>query len=118
MDRSLRDYAAEERDEQYWSRRLLAFGELLAQAMIDKRSRVIEALMANPLANRLPASVRDEAEAFRRLPPDSFRAPIETLRYCHRLAQLLVTEALSDQRELFEAAGEPAHAGPRRFGKD
>ena len=86
--------------------RLLSFGEALARALIDRRIRSVETLLRHPLAGRLPSVVRDEAGAFRRLPSDSVRAPIETLRYCYRLAQLIAAEALDEeQQELFEETG-------------
>ena len=60
----------------------------LAYALLERDVPEIRRLLRTPLSARLPREVRAEAMQFTRLPEGSVRAPIETLRFSHRLHEL------------------------------
>jgi hypothetical protein len=60
----------------------------LAYSMIERETTEIRRLLRAPISAKLPLEVRAEAMQFTRLPEESVRAPIQTLRYAHRLHEL------------------------------
>ena len=60
----------------------------LAYALLERRTLEIRRLLRSPTSARLPREVRAEAMQFTRLPEESVRAPIHTLRFAHRLHEL------------------------------
>ena len=57
----------------------------LAYALLERDTAEIRRLLRGPMSIRLPLEVRAEAMQFTRLPETSIRAPIQTLRFSHRL---------------------------------
>jgi hypothetical protein len=60
----------------------------LAYSLLERDTSEIRRLLRAPLSARLPLEVRAEAMQFTRLPEQSVRAPIQTLRFAHRLHEL------------------------------
>src|SRR5438105_10147224 len=61
----------------------------LAVALLRRERTRARTLLRGRLATRLPRSVREEALAILSSPADALRAPIEALRYAHRMRELL-----------------------------
>lgn len=64
-----------------------AYVEELVGALLERDGRSIHRLLAHPLARGLPRLVREEAIGAART-PHSLRAPVQTLWFHHRIAQL------------------------------
>jgi hypothetical protein len=70
-------------------RGILLFLESLYHAVIVRDERLIRSLLARSYAMHLPREVREEALAHASLPSSSLRAPIQLLRFRHRMSQLV-----------------------------
>lgn len=60
----------------------------LAYSLLERDIPEVRRLLRAPISARLPREVRAEAMQFTRLSEASVRAPIETLRFAHRLHEL------------------------------
>lgn len=69
----------------------------LAYALLERETVEIRRLLRSPMSVRLPLEVRAEAMQFSRLPESSVRAPIQTLRFSHRLHELQTGAGAADQ---------------------
>lgn len=80
------------------------FVQELTGALLGRDRTMIETLLEDEMASRLPADVREEAHLFRTLPESSLRAPMRALLLEQRLLHLAHEETRSDpaQRELFD----------------
>ena len=68
---------------------MLAYLEMLCNALLARESWEIRRLLKHPLARVLPRRVREEAYAIARLGTSTRRAPIHTLNFYHQTVQLL-----------------------------
>ncbi|MGQ0539593.1 MAG: hypothetical protein ACT4R6_11635 [Gemmatimonadaceae bacterium] len=68
---------------------MLAYLESLCTALVARETQEVLRLLRHPLANALPADVRDEALTIARGGARTFVAPIHTLRLYHQTAHLL-----------------------------
>ena len=108
---------------------MLAYLDLLCNALLERNDIEARRLLAHPLARQLPRRVRDEALSMTRGSRDSMRAPLQTMQFRHQMAQLLLEEpdqgATAAQLELpLRLPAEPyemsptiaraAHLTPRR----
>jgi hypothetical protein len=71
-------------------------------AVASRDALRITALLRKRIAMHVPREVRDELLAFSRQPRDSHRAPVQFLRFQHRMAQLAEGQEpmMTAQREL------------------
>jgi len=86
---------------------MLSYLEELCSALLSHDATTVHRLLAQPLAQTLPRTVRDEALALSRAGPATLRAPIHTLRYYYQTLQL--TE--SDHRASSDSAESADHSG-------
>ncbi|HEX3865671.1 MAG TPA: hypothetical protein VHV78_02925 [Gemmatimonadaceae bacterium] len=102
---------------------LLQFLDYVAEldrAVIARDARIITSLLRKRTATHLPREVREELLAFSRAPRESLRAPIQFLRFGHRMTELARggERMLAAQRELpfneLEERGESADANSTR----
>jgi len=98
--------------------RFLLYLEELEHAVLERNALRITALLRKRTATHLPRAVREELLAISRAPRDSLRAPVQFLRFQHRMTQLaLGGEGLpTAQTELWADA--PASAGAARRHSD
>ena len=68
---------------------LLRLVDSLYHAVVDRDERAIRSLLSRPVAMHLPREVREEALAHASLPAASLRAPINLLRFRHRMSHLV-----------------------------
>lgn len=94
--------------------RFLLYLEELERAVLERNALRITALLRKRTATHLPRAVREELLAISRAPRDSLRAPVQFLRFQHRMTQLaLGGEGLpTAQTELWSDA--PASSGAAR----
>lgn len=71
---------------------MLAYLDLLCNALMERNDIEARRLLAHPLARQLPRRVRDEALSMTRGRRDSLRAPLQTMQFRHQMAQLLLDE--------------------------
>jgi hypothetical protein len=71
---------------------MLSYLEELCSALLSHDATAVHRLLAQPLAQKLPRVVRDEALALSRAGPTTLRAPIHTLRYYYQTLQLTESE--------------------------
>ena len=68
--------------------RFLLYLEELEHAVLERNALRITALLRKRTATHLPRAVREELLAISRAPRDSLRAPVQFLRFQHRMTQL------------------------------
>jgi hypothetical protein len=68
--------------------RFLLYLEELEHAVVERNPLRITALLRKRTATHLPRSVREELLAISRAPRESLRAPVQFLRFQHRMTQL------------------------------
>lgn len=66
-----------------------AFARAILEAMLAHEPVAVRGLLANPMALRLPRSVREEAQLFSRISRSSLRAPMQALQHHRRLMHLV-----------------------------
>ena len=71
---------------------MLAYLDLLCNALIARNDIEARRLLSHPLARQLPRRVRDEALALTRGRRDHRHAPLQTMQFRHQMAQLLLEE--------------------------
>lgn len=71
---------------------MLAYLDLLCNALIARNDIEARRLLAHPLARQLPRRVREEALSMTRGRLESRRAPLQMMRFRHQMAQLLLEE--------------------------
>lgn len=69
-------------------RRFLAYVAEIEQALMRRDAMRVTALLRKRTATHLPREVREELLAISRAPRESLRAPIQFLRFQHRMTQL------------------------------
>jgi len=75
---------------------MLSFLEYLEEieaAVIQRDSLRVTALLRKRTATHLPRSVREELLLLSRAPRESLRAPVQFLRFQHRMRQLATTDS-------------------------
>ncbi len=71
---------------------MLAYLDLLCNALMERNDIEARRLLAHPFARQLPRRVRDEALSMTRGRRESLRAPLQTMQFRHQMAQLLLEE--------------------------
>ena len=71
---------------------MLAYLDLLCNALMERNDIEARRLLGHPLSRHLPRRVRDEAMSMTRGSRDSMRAPLQTMQFRHQMAQLLLDE--------------------------
>jgi hypothetical protein len=74
-------------------RSFLAYLEEIEHAVLRRDSLRVTALLRKRTATHLPRSVREELLLISRQPRESLRAPVQFLRFQHRMMQLSKSES-------------------------
>jgi hypothetical protein len=74
-------------------RSFLAYLEEIESAVLRRDSLRVTALLRKRTATHLPRSVREELLLISRQPRESLRAPVQFLRFQHRMTQLSKSES-------------------------
>jgi hypothetical protein len=94
-------------------RGFLEYLEDIERAVLRRDAMRVTALLRKRTATHLPRSVREELLLISRQPRDSLRAPVQFLRFQHRMAQLSKSEGRLPTAQT-ELLLEPSPAGSIR----
>lgn len=67
----------------------MSYLDSLCQALTARDPEAIRQLLDHPMAETLPASVREEAAALAAQPANATRAPLQAFVFAHAMAQLM-----------------------------
>jgi hypothetical protein len=79
---------------------LIAYMDDIVHAVDARERDQVPMLLDEPIATHLPREVREELAAFAAQSANSFRAPIQFLRYRYRMLQLAAGEAFPLESQL------------------
>jgi hypothetical protein len=97
----------------------LDYLEEIETAVVNRDSLRVTALLRKRTATHLPRAVREELLMLSRAPRESLRAPVQFLRFQHRMTQLAKTDARLPTAQTELELESPACAGTirRRVGE-
>ena len=98
--------------------RFLRYLEEIEDAVLARDAMRITALLRKRTATHLPREVREELLAISRMPRDSLRAPVQFLRFQHRMTQLAAGGERLPTAQTRAAARSAARRRARSAGRD